>query len=68
MRAELQLLLDDLAEVERMASEPAAARDEVGAAGPLGLVIARLARRAIAAGYVSETELGRMVLEAGRTT
>jgi hypothetical protein len=61
VRAELALLLADLAEVE----STAAGYDDEGPAGVLSLVIARVARRAIAAGQLTELELGRLVLDAG---
>jgi hypothetical protein len=64
VRAELTLLLADLAELE--GDTPEAAYDDDGAAGTLSLVIARVARRAIAAGQLTEVELGRLVLDAGR--
>jgi hypothetical protein len=57
VRAELVLLLDDLVELEAQA--------EYDGAGQLSLTIAQLARRAISAGYLTDVELGRMVLEAG---
>jgi hypothetical protein len=62
IRAELSLLLSDLAELE--GDNPEAAYDDCQAAGALSLVIARVARRAIDAGQLTEVELGRLVLDA----
>jgi hypothetical protein len=64
VRAELSLLLEDLVALE--ADTPQAAYDVDGAAGAVSLVIARVARRAIAAGRLTDVELGRLVLDAGR--
>ena len=61
IRAELGLLLADLAELESATG----GYDDDGPAGDLSLLIARLARRAISAGQLTELELGRLVLDAG---
>jgi hypothetical protein len=60
VKAELSLLLADLAEIEQ-SGDP---YDADSPAGPLSLVISRVARRAIAAGQLTEVELGRLVLDA----